>query len=408
MKILICGINYFPELTGIGKYTGEMVEWLLAHGHCINVVTAPPYYPNWKVEKTYSSIKYKKERINANLTVFRCPLWVPRIPTAIKRIIHLASFALTSLPILLCHVTWQPDIVFVVEPPLFVAPGALLLSKLSGSKSWLHVQDFEVDAAFELGILRNDKLRRFIALSESALMRRFSIVSSISYKMIERLNLKKINDEKVKFFPNWVDTEKIYPLNRPSIYRKELSINDDVQVILYSGNMGEKQGLDILIDSAKRLREKENLLFVICGNGAARSRLQKASAGLNNIKWLELQPLEKLNDLLNLADIHLLPQRADAADLVMPSKLSGMLASGRPVIATSHERTEVASVVVGKGLVVPPENVDTLTDALVQLTDDVELRKRMGLEARKYAEEYLNIDSIMKLFESNMEKLLSE
>ncbi len=94
MKILVYGINYSPELTGIGKYTGEMVEWMASQGHDVRVITAPPYYPEWKVGERYSSWRYRREEGAA--TVWRCPLYVPKQPSTLKRLIHLGSFALSS------------------------------------------------------------------------------------------------------------------------------------------------------------------------------------------------------------------------------------------------------------------------------------------------------------------------
>ena len=408
MRILLYGINFFPELTGIGKYSGEMAAWLSEHGHDVKVITAPPYYPDWKVCDGLRSYWYKKEALGRKLNITRCPIWVPQNPTALKRILHLLSFSLSSLPVAFAQVAWKPDIILSIEPPLLIAPTSLFLAKITGAKAWMHVQDFEIDAAFSLGILKNDQLQKFVVSFELALMRCFDTVSSISGKMIDRLKIKGLPKDRVKFFPNWVDTEKIVPLDKPSHLRAALGIGAQQKILLYSGNMGEKQGLNILIDAAVKLKDRTDLIFVLCGNGGEKEKLQELSNDLENILWLDLQPLDKLNDLLNLADIHLLPQRADAADLVMPSKLTGMLASGRPIIATAHEGTEVATVVNGKGLVVRPEDSNALVDAICKLSVDDQLRMIFGIEARNYAERYLNIDSIMKTFETDLMKLLSE
>ena len=154
MRILINGINFHPELTGIGKYTGEMAEWLVANGHEVRVITAPPYYPAWKTSKNYSGYRYKKE-LHGGIVVYRCPLWVPKKPGGITRIIHLISFAITSMPLVIANALfWKPDVIFITEPPLSCAPVVLFSSWISRSKSWLHIQDFEVDAAFELGIIK--------------------------------------------------------------------------------------------------------------------------------------------------------------------------------------------------------------------------------------------------------------
>lgn len=385
MKTLICGINYAPELTGIGKYTGEMAEWLAAQGHEVRVVTAPPYYPAWRVEEGYTAARYRREQRNG-VDVWRCPLWVPRQPSGLKRILHLTSFALSSLPPIFWQgLRWRPDLVWVVEPPLLCAPAALLAARLAGARAWLHVQDFEVDAAFELGLLPDGPLRRWVEGFERWLIQRFDRVSSISDRMVERLISKGTMPGRRLLFPNWVDTDAVHPLGRESRFRQELGIKADTVVALYSGNMGEKQGLEILIESAKKLADVPEILFVMCGDGAARQRLLKMADGAANIRFLPLQPSERLNELLNLADIHLLPQRGDAADLVMPSKLTGMLASGRPVVATAHAGTQVARVVSQCGLVVAPEDANALAAAVRHLAARPDEREMLGHAARHYA-----------------------
>ena len=401
MRLVIYGINYSPELTGIGKYSSEMAEWLSKQGHEVRVVTAPPYYPEWKISKQYTSLFYRSELVNG-VSVWRCPLWVPSRPSGLKRILHLASFALTSFPIMLYQIVWKPNIILVIEPPLFCAPTTLLTAWFCRARSWLHVQDFEVDAAFDLGILFSPWLRRLVLILEAWLMNRFDRVSTISYQMMCRLSNKGVDDITQVLFPNWVDIDHIYPLEFRSPYREELEIPISNIVFLYSGNMGEKQGLEIIVESARRLTEQKNITFVMCGHGAAYTRLRKLAEGLNNIHWLLLQPLNKLNDLLNIADIHFLPQRADAADLVMPSKLTGMLASGKPVLATALPDTQVAQVLESTGIIVPPENLSLLVDAIVDLANNTELRQNLGANARNYAVKHLSKDAILGRFEESI------
>jgi colanic acid biosynthesis glycosyl transferase WcaI len=403
MKILLISTNYSPELTGIGKYSGEMAQWLSENGHDVRVICSPPYYPEWKVSEGYSAWKYQTQS-SENLTVYRCPIWVPAKPSGLKRLIHLASFALTSLPVVLRHIFWRADVVICVEPPLFNSFGAILTSKLSGAKSILHIQDFEVDAAFELGIVQANWLKRFIYGFERFLMRRFNKVSTISEAMIDKLHQKNIPKAKQLFFPNWVDTSFIHPLDTVSEYRAELNIPIDKTVVLYSGNMGEKQGLEIVIEAARNLQD-QNIQFIMCGSGAALDRLKTLAESLDNILWLPLQPFERLNQFLNLADIHLLPQQAGAADLVMPSKLTGILSSGRPVVATAQQRTQVARVVEGKGAVVEPANTEAFTQAIEALSNNPELRIELGLKAREYAENNLEYTAIMRNFETELKNL---
>ena len=404
MKILLISTNYSPELTGTGKYSGEMLDWLVEQNYEARVVCAPPYYPQWQIGEGYSSWKYKIEN-SLNKKVYRCPLWVPAKPSGLKRLTHLASFALSSFPIVLKQIFWKPDVVICIEPPLFNSFSAIITSKLSGAKSILHIQDFEVDAAFELGIVKAGWLKSFIYAVERFLMNRFDRVSTISEAMLDKLNKKGVDSIKQLFFPNWVDTAFIYPLENPSIYRAELNISLSKAVALYSGNMGEKQGLEIVIQAAKEL-ENENVQFIMCGSGSALERLKVLAKDLKNIIWLPLQPLERVNDFLNVADIHLLPQQAGAADLVMPSKLTGMLASGRPIIATADVYTQVEKVVQGCGVVVAPGDNTAFSQSIKTLSEDVELRERLGVKARKYADNNLQYEVIMKKFEKELLELV--
>jgi colanic acid biosynthesis glycosyl transferase WcaI len=407
MKILVCGVNYHPELTGVGKYSGEMAEWLVLQVHEVRVVTAPPYYPQWRVTQGYSSIRFRREVLN-NVDVWRCPLWVPSKPSGLKRILHLASFALSSLPVMLLQVRWRPDVVLVLEPPLFCAPIAALTARLSRGRAWLHVQDFEVDAAFDLGLLQSQRLRRVVLAVERWVMRRFDKVSTISGRMLQRLEAKGVTDSQRVSFPNWVDTDLIYPMKHPSPFRDELGIGPQDVVALYSGNMGQKQGLEIVIEAARILASENNVRFVMCGQGAAYARLREMAEGLANIIWIPLQPMERLNELLNLADIHLLPQSADAADLVMPSKLTGMLASGRPVVATAAEGTEVWSVVEGRGINTLPGDVSAFVDGMLSLARSPERRAALGQSGRAYAEEYLGRDKVLARFEAELLRLVCD
>jgi colanic acid biosynthesis glycosyl transferase WcaI len=400
LRLLVHGINYAPELTGIGKYTGELCEWLAHRGHEVRVITAPPYYPEWRVPEGYSSRVYRTEMRNG-VRVQRCPLWVPRRLSGRRRLLHLASFAAASAPLVAAAAAWRPHVVLAVEPTLFCAPAAWLLARMCGATAWLHVQDFEFDAALSLGMLPQ-RLAKPVHAMERRVMGAFDRVSTISEKMLAKLAGKGVAADRAVLFPNWVDCTDIHPLTGPSRMRADLGISPEICVALYSGNMGEKQGLEIVIDAAVQLEKQRNLLFVLCGDGGARASLEARAAGLSNVRWLPLQPAERLNGLLNIADIHLLPQRADAADLVMPSKLTGMLASGRPVLATAHAPTALAKIVTECGVVTPPGDTASFVDALRELERHSIARRALGAAARRYAEQNLHKDAVLMRFETQL------
>jgi colanic acid biosynthesis glycosyl transferase WcaI len=405
VRILIHGINFAPELTGIGKYSGEMAAWLAGRGHEVRVVTAPPYYPQWRIAEGHANCWTADEGGEGEPRVYRCPLWVPSRPSGVKRVAHLASFALSSLPVMLGQAFWKPDVVLAIEPPLFCAPQAWLVARLAGAKSWLHIQDFEIDAAFELGILRSKPVKRLVLSFERSLLRRFDRVSTISEKMLEKLNDKGVREGGGILFPNWVDTAEIRPLKEAGAFRAMLGLAAEQCVALYSGNMGEKQGLEVVLEAAMRLEENPGIRFVLCGDGAARARLQQQYAGLRNVSWLPLQPADRLNELLNLADVHLLPQRADAADIVMPSRLLGMMASARPVLATASPSTQVGKIVARCGALSPAGDVPGFIAALQKLAGDPELRSELGAAGRLIARKHFSRETVLERFERELAKV---
>lgn len=406
MKVLIYSMNFHPEQTGIGKYSGEMAFWLSDKGHDVRVICAPPYYPSWRIAEGFSSWKYQLTT-EQNVRIFRTPVWIPKRPGGISRVFHLLSFALSSFPVVMISALWKPDVVFTVAPSLASAPAGALVAKLSRSKSWLHVQDFEVDVSFKMGLLKG-RLTQFAALwLESRLFQAFDTVSTISDRMRTHLIRKGVDGSRAKMLPNWVDISKIAPVTGVSPYRRELEIPENAKVALFSGSLGEKQGLLCIPLAANLLKGHPNIYFVICGDGVMKKALETASAGLPNVKLLPLQPLAKLNDLLNLADFHLLPQSPEAEDLVLPSKLSGMLASGRPILATCREDTDIAKIVSKCGRVCAPENPHALAEAILSLAGQrQEEIARLGSTARRLAEDLFSKDKILQSFVNELRPMM--
>jgi colanic acid biosynthesis glycosyl transferase WcaI len=394
MRILIYSTNFAPEPTGIGKYSGDMAAWLADHGHEVRVVAAPPYYPGWRTDRKYVWPPFRREQW-CGVDVWRTPLWVPKSPSGFTRIVHLLSFAITSFPIMMWQVLWRPDLVLTVAPAFVCAPAALLTARLARAKSWLHLQDFEIDVAFGLGLLKGKRLQRTVLRMERWVLRRFDTVSTISGRMVERLLTKGVLPERTRYFPNWVDISRTRHGPAKRAYRAQLGIPDDAVVALFSGSLGGKQGLMVIPEAASLLRSRQNIVFVVCGDGLMKPELEAAVAGLPNVRLLPLQPLERLSTLLRMADIHLLPQSPDAADLVLPSKLSGMLASGRPVIATSRPGTEISEIVSQCGLVVAPQDSAALALAISSLAENTTMRLELGRRARELAESTFERDAVL-------------
>lgn len=411
MRILLYGINYAPELIGVGKFSGEMGAWLAARGHDVRVITAPPYYPAWRISKGYSAFRWQREDL-AGVRVYRCPLWVPHLRSGTARIFHLLSFAVSSAPVALwLGAFWRPDVVFAVAPTMATVPAATVAAALGRRRSWLHIQDFEIDAAFGLGLLETSRgwRWRLLLTAERFFLRRFSRVSTISRRMEERLGAKGVDRQRIVPLPNWIDTEAVRPREGRNRFRDELSIPDTAVVALYAGNMGEKQGVETLLEAAVWLRQgdatERSVIVVLCGDGAVKADIERIARNLDNVRMLGLQPANRLGELLNLADIHLLPQRAGAADLVMPSKLIAIMASGKPVVAAAASGTQIAAEVAGAGIVVAPEDGAALAAALSRLARSPDERRRLGQTARERAVAQWDRDLVLARLEARLADL---
>ena len=408
MKILLYSLNYAPELTGIGKYSGEMCEWLAENGHEVRVICAPPYYPQWQVDKPYYSWQYRAEQFN-KVSVFRCPLFVPKNPKTINRLIHLFSFGLSSLAVLFKQWSWKPDVVICIAPTFFCVPSTLLFCTLRHTKSLLHIQDFELDAMLGLGLGKSGLIANFAGRIERWLMRRFDLISSISYSMVQKVKDKSNQADNVFYFPNWVDTDFLSPDADPTYFRKLWEIPETTRIVLYSGNLGKKQGLEIVLEAADQLRQESDLLFLLIGSGAAQEELmQQAEAlKLDNLKFYPLQPYENLPSLMVMADIHLVVQKKGAADSVLPSKLTTILAVGGECVITAEANTELGLLCKeypGIASCIEPENANILAATLKHKLFNLPL-KAPGLYnkvAHQFALDNLKKDQILNRLVSKL------
>lgn len=382
LRLLILGMNYAPEPVGVAIYTTGLAEGLVACGHEVSVISATPWYPAWAPMAGHG--RGWSERRENGVRVIRCPHPIPARPTAARRILQQASWAASAAPAMLARSLRGIDAVLAVAPAALAAPVALATARLAGVPAWLHVQDFEAEAVFGAGLL--DSRGRFGRLAarsalgfEAGLLRRFDRVSAISPAMRAKLAEKGVAPGRIRELRNWAE-DSIRPLEAPSPYRREWGL-EGRRVALYSGNLGAKQGLGLVVEAARRLAGRpglEDLVFVICGEGPAMTRLRTEGADLPNLVLRPLQPMARLGELLGLADLHLLPQVAGAADLVLPSKLANMLASGRPVVATAAEGTQLAAEVSGCGLVSPPGDAEAFAESIAALAAAPRMRLALG------------------------------
>lgn len=405
LDILILGLNYAPEKIGIAVYTAGLAETLAARGHHIRVVAGKPYYPSWSVQPGFRS-GWRRKGLENGVELTRVAHYVPSRPSAVRRILHHISFALSALlPAVRAAVARHPDLVVMIAPSLISAPVAKFAGWVSGAKTWIHIQDFEVEAAAATGLVKRQCLFGLALRVEAAILKRFDRISSISPAMCRKCIAKGVPAHRVVEFRNWADIDSVRPLVEQSPYRSEWGVSTP-HVALYSGNIANKQGIDLVVKTAQLMRHRTDLTFVVCGEGPNRASLEAQTAALSNIVFRDLQPRERLGDLLGLATVHLLPQLADVADLVLPSKLTNMLASGRPIVATAHPGTGLAEEVEGCGLVVPPSEPLAFAGAIAHLLDNPEERTALGAAARARAEHCWVQSAIIDGFECEAHSLV--
>jgi colanic acid biosynthesis glycosyl transferase WcaI len=357
-------MNYAPEIAGVGRYTGDLGDYLSQHQVDVEIVTAVPHYPGWAVPAGFQN-RFSVES-SKGTRVTRCPLFLRADMSGIWRLLAPLTFAVMSAPVAVWRIlTTRPEVVLCVEPTLFAAPVALFAARLVGARTVLHLQDLEIDAAFAVGHLTARPWLIWLAQCfERLCLKRFDRIVTISHKMAERIKEKGVAQERLFVVRNWVDLERIKPAGISVSYRDELNLPRNAFVVLYSGNLGPKQGLTVVVEAARRLRGIQNLLFVIAGDGPSKASLIAAAAGLDNVRFVPFQPREKLGQFMSLCNLHVLPQLAMAGDLVLPSKLGAMLASGRPIVVTAEPNTEIAQFLGRTTTIVPPENATALADAV--------------------------------------------
>ena len=425
MRILFHALNYAPEPTGTGKYTAEMAEWLASRGHAVDVIAAPPHYPGWSIAPEYRNRGRQLETIRG-VHVYRVPVRLPGPPTDAAptgtapvrvgtkdRLLLETSYTLNSLPVwvreALLHNRY--DLAVAICPPLQSSLLPLLYSALRGVPWIVHVQDLQVDAAVRLNLLRRGAGIRALYRAESFFLRHAAEVTTITQPMADRIIEKGARPDRVAVYENWANLDEVRPHLRDNACRRDaLGADPDDVVVMYAGNMGEKQGLDLLLDAAQVLESDRAIRFALIGNGAARSRLEQEAANrrLSNLRFSNVQPRERLGEMLAAADIHAVVQKPEAADLVMPSKLTNIFAAGRPVVATAEPGTALYHAVIdsGAGVVTEPLKPAAFAQAVAALASNADQRVEMGRKARRYAERNWDRDTIMEGFERDLLRLV--
>ncbi|WP_299761750.1 WcaI family glycosyltransferase [uncultured Dokdonia sp.] len=380
--ITFIGLNFYPESTAIGLYSTQLTQYLEDHDIQLDVITAFPYYPQWKIAKEYQNKKsYLKEELGS-IHVYRYKQYVPANPTFLKRIIHILSFTWGSFRNL-----WkikECDIVISIVPFTSATLLGYIQKRRFNAKSWIHIQDFEFDAAFQSGLTKSGEQKggivyRLLMWIEKSLFSKADIASTISHTMIKKLEKK--TTAPTYFLPNWIDEKQI----DPAFAKAHSYLTSSKFKILYSGNIGDKQDWDFFMKFVEAI-DFERFEIVIVGDGSKRIWLEEAIAGYPEITLYPPVAYEELSDLLCSADTHILFQKPEVVDTVMPSKILGMMASAKPSIITGHAQSEVATAMTDAqgGFYSSEKEVDTVISQLETLINNPEIAKEMGTKARQY------------------------
>lgn len=390
VSVAVVSINYAPEITGIGVYSTGLAEYLAREGRHVTAITAFPYYPAWKKQPGDRGVWFRRERTGP-VDLWRSYVYVPARPSVIRRIAHELSFVLSaSLSYLFSK---RVDMTIIVSPPFLLGIPIALLARLKGSRVMFHVQDLQPDAAIDLGMLKRGWLTRALFALERCTYRLSHCVSAISPSMLGRIAEKGVPEQKLILFRNWANDDLVMPLPAEASMREEWGLTDCF-VVLYSGNMGVKQGLDQLLLVADRLRNDREIVFVLVGDGGEKAALMEKAASMNltNVVFQPLQPRERLSNLLATADVSVIPQKPGVADIVLPSKLPNLMASARPVVAMADPFTELHRVVTesGCGTVVRPGDTEKMARAIMRMKSCPASRSECGQQGRSYALEHLS------------------
>lgn len=364
-------MNYGPELVGVGRYTQDIVSELVARGRNVTVITTPPHYPYWSTapwRRAGARNRYSHEFADG-AHIWRCPLILRRPMQGVWRLMAPMTFAITSAPLVVWRILRErPELVLCVEPTLLAAPATILAARLTGARLVLHVQDLEPEAAMATG---------FPGFNPAPLLRRhicrhYDCIITLSPAMRTALIRGGAPGDRIEIWPNWIDVRHIARAHDPeqnALWRSELGLGNGLRIALYAGSINRKHAAPLLIAAARRLRWHAGLAIVIAGDGPLLPALVAAAADLPNVHFLPLQAEEKLGALLHFADVHVMPQDPALDELALPSRLGGMLASGKPIVVTAHPGSMLASFLGDTAGLCAPGDANALATAIAGAID---------------------------------------
>lgn len=389
MRVLVWGINYAPEVTGIAPCNTALCDFLKARGHHVRMLTSFCYYPAWRKLPADVARLYRTDD-HAGVAVHRCWHYVPARVTTLRRIFHELSFVATSL--VRAFTLPRPDVLVVVSPPLLLGPAAWLVSKLRRCPFVFHVQDLQPDAASRLGLVKLGGLLKLLYAVEAFAYRHAARVGGISQGMLQAFRRKNVPPEKLLAFPNAIslsDYDKSAPA--PGVFRRKYGFTAEDFLVVYSGNLGVKQGLPLLLAAAAQLKDPR-IKLIICGDGNQRANLadQIDAEKLTNVCLLPLLPQAEYLALLRDTNLYAITQQPGTGQICFPSKLLPALAMAKPILAVGDEDSELVRVVKqGQfGLALTQPDAPALARLIEQARQSLENLETLGQAGRRHVGQF--------------------
>jgi colanic acid biosynthesis glycosyl transferase WcaI len=400
VRIKIVTISYYPDRIGIAPLADDLSRGLLERGHQVSVIAGLPHYPSWEVPKEYKRHPFRREIRHGGVKVWRSYLYASKRATVLARSVFYGSFTASAAFNLMR--SGPADVVLVISPPPTLNLAASLFRRLRGAAVVLNVQDIVPDAPIAFGMMTNRlQIRLFRWLERYAYSSSDRIVV-VAESFVSNLRAKGVPAAKVSVIHNWIDTDEVRPLDRMNSFRTDNGIDKETFVVMYAGNIGLSQGLEIVLDAADRLRSENDFAFVLVGGGASLDALRtKAKAmGLLNVRFVPTQP--EMKWVQAAADVSLVMQRSNVLDVNLPSKIPAIMASGRPMIAGLNPAGDAAAIVrdADCGILIEPGEGAQLATAICRLRDSPDLRQRLAENGRRYAITHFSRSAAIEAYEN--------
>jgi colanic acid biosynthesis glycosyl transferase WcaI len=396
--------HFEPDVAPTGAVATRIVAELAGRGHFLEVITSLPWYRLHRIEPGYEGRIVRYEDAPWGRVTRIHPF-----PASDKRNIlrRAAGFAGHSALAALLGMRGEPvDGVLAMSPPLTLGLTGWAIARRRHAPFVFNVQDVYPDVAVELGVLTRPGVIAAARRLERVCYERADAITVLSEDLRANVAAKTGSPEAVRVIPNFVDTKAITPREKENSYRREFGL-DGKRVVMYAGNVGLSQSFDLIVDAAAALAYEEDLVFVVNGAGAGRASLEMKAQGLPNVRFVDMQPADRLPDVLAAADLHLVPLKRGLARASVPSKTYSVMAAGRPLLASVDEGSEIARLLTrsGGGVAVAPEDPEAFTKALRDLLDAPEAMEEMGRAARSFVEGWASPAAVARAYEELFEEL---